>query len=53
MAKELTPEEVYIWSMKIEEAKNDLGKLKIIKKALLQYSEDDPNVKVLIKKMKR
>ena len=53
--KKLTPEEVYVWSLKIDEARNDKKKLETIKKALLAYcdEEHDPNVKMLVKKMKR
>ena len=55
MKKQLSQEEIYCWSKKIDEAKNDKSKLEAIRKCLLAYcdEEHDENVKKLVKRLKR
>jgi len=53
MGRKLSGSEAYEILKKIEEAGNDRRKLEAIREILVQYNEDDPEVKKLVLKLRR
>lgn len=52
MSRSLSNSEAYEILKRIQEAGNDKRKLEAIKEILLQYDEDDPQVKELVLKLR-
>lgn len=53
MGKQISKSEYYEIMRKIDEAGSDIRKLRIIKELIEEYNDDSPEVKELVRKIRR